>query len=554
MHARRAFVRRSAALASSLAVALQGAIGTGCRTTERRGSAPKSAKGRRRRIIWNNDGDDLWAIAHDFDKPGFPRRYDSAEQFLGMRTSAVKGTQVDSIAFCGFTDVPTWEFPLKNMEALGPKPLDHVVDFAHRNGMEFLYSIRMNDVHCSVYPGVAYWPAFKLENLHLLQANITREDFEQHFWPWVRGTRPDHPLGSLLGWWGDGYEGEVIERFRRSSLGPLAFSWPAYDYARPEVRNHFLSVVEGACRHYDVDGVEFDFGRHPLLFKYGEERRNVPVMTDFVRRARQLVQEASRKKGKPIYLAMRVPDTLALALSVGLDVETWVREGLLDILIPGFGSTPFSIPMEEWVGLARRHDIPVYGSLSWMTLFSRPEGIRAAAYRLWEKGVDGIYFFNLLRPAQFGCLSEIGDPKQLARMNKLYQIDPDRKKVGYMNSSCLPGQLPLVFSAEAGPSTARLELEIADSPEEASRVAIQTSWSAGVEAARVGVRLNGEALVNPRPLPADKDDKTPAVWTEFETKALRKGRNSFQVTVHPGGAGRAEPQVMQQLRVSIAYS
>ncbi|PYV17551.1 MAG: hypothetical protein DMG07_05510 [Acidobacteria bacterium] len=553
MQPRRTFIKRTAAIASSLSLALQAGLGTACRTSERAGGVA-SVKAKRRRIIWNNDGDDLWAIAHDYKKPNWPTRYDSVEQFLRMRTSAVKGTQVDSISFCGFTDVPTWEFPLKNMEPLGPNPLDHVVTFAHQNGMEFMYSIRMNDVHCAVYPGVAYWPAFKLDNLHLLQANITREDFEQRFWPWVRGTTPDHPLGSLLGWWGQTREGELIERFRNSSLGPLAFSWPAYDYAHPEVRDHFLKVVEGACQHYDVDGIEFDFGRHPLLFKYGEERRNVPLMTDFIRRARQLIQDASRKKGKPILLAMRVPDTLALSLSVGLDVETWIGEGLLDILVPGFGSTPFSIPMEDWVGLGHQHDIPVYGSLSWMSLFAKPEAIRAAAYRLWDEGVDGIYFFNLLRPEQFGCLYEIGDPKQLSRMSKLYQIDPDRKKVGYMNSSCLPGQVPLVFSTQSGPSTARLTLKIADHSESASRVTIQTSWNAGVDGRRTALKLNGESLANPRPLPSDKDDKTAAVWSEFETKALRKGVNTFHVTVQPPSAGAAEPCVLQQLRVSISYS
>src|SRR5438552_1435651 len=156
MQPRRTFIKRTAAVASSLSLALQASLGTACRTSERAGGVA-SVKAKRRRIIWNNDGDDLWAIAHDYKKPNWPTRYDSVEQFLRMRTSAVKGTQVDSISFCGFTDVPTWE---------------------------------------------------------------------QRFWPWVRGTTPDHPLGSLLGWWGQTREGELIERFRNSSLGPLAFSWP----------------------------------------------------------------------------------------------------------------------------------------------------------------------------------------------------------------------------------------------------------------------------------------------------------------------------------------
>ena len=107
MQARRTFIKKSAALATSVTFPFQEGFRSASQSSGRTTPIATPVKGRRRRIIWNNDGDDLWAIAHDFKKPNWPTRYDSVEQFLGMRTSPLKGTQVDSISYCGFTDVPS---------------------------------------------------------------------------------------------------------------------------------------------------------------------------------------------------------------------------------------------------------------------------------------------------------------------------------------------------------------------------------------------------------------------------------------------------------------
>ena len=462
----------------------------------------------------------------------------------------LEGTHVDSIFYNGHTNEPNWEFPSENLEALGPDPLRHAVQWAHQNGLEFTYSIRMNDLHCAVLPGIQRWSRFKRENLHLLQGNVTPEEFEKRVLPWARGEKKEHPLAE-------------IKRQGGRTLREL-YSWAAYDYAHSEVRAYFLRVIQGACERYDLDGIELDWGRHPYYFRFGQERQNVPIITDFVRQVRQYLQAYGQKRGRPILLAVRVPDSPALSLSIGLDAETWVGEGWVDVLIAGFGFAPFTFPLAEWVQLAHQREIPVYGCLENLGSFGKKlEVIRATAYRYWEHGVDGIYIYNHI----YKGLDEIGDPKELERLNKLYRIDPSRTgsmqlaasrsepggKNASMNSSCWPGQLPLAFTTQSGPMKARVSLEIVDQPETASRVTVQTQWKPTVDANRVTWRVNGESFSNPTPFSPQGEDREG--WSQFETGALQKGVNQFEVTLAPPPDGNpAEHLVLQELRVPITYA
>ena len=377
----------------------------------------------------------------------------------------IDGTQVDSIFYCGFCAEPNWEFPSKNLAALGPDPLQHAVDYAHKNGMEFVYSLRMNDIHHAVHTGVTRWSPFRRKNLHLLQGDVDRAWFERRVWPWAQGLTGLHP----------DYEHPLAEGFRnggrllvpRAGAKPSDFrAWAAYDYARAEVQAYMLQVVEGACERYDLDGIEFDWGRSPMFFKPGEERRNVPLMTDFVRQVRQRLDVRGEQRGRPMLLAMRVPDSPAQSLAVGLDAETWIREGWMDVVIAGFGGAPFSFPLADWVRMGHESGVPVYGCIGNDGRFgSKPEAIRATAQRYWSEGVDGIYLFNHfydrmdsiddsdyellpgwpgpLRPQD--TLYDIGDPKRLASLNKLYRVD-------IHGSSA---QLPLAFIADSDTETAR---------------------------------------------------------------------------------------------------
>jgi hypothetical protein len=199
--------------------------------------------------------------------------------------------------------------------------------------------------------------------------------------------------------------------------------------------------------------------------------------------------------------------------------------------------------------MGREHGIPVYGGLSWKHVFDHVEAVRGAAYRLWDEGVDGLHTFNFLDPARYDSLHEIGEPEVLAGLDKMYQIDLDRKRVGYMNESLWPGQLPLTFATQAGAARFDLKLKIADRPERATSVRVETRWANPAADDRVTWRVNGEGQPHPQAAGGDQPG-----WSGWETRDLRYGENSFLVTVQPPESGDpSELLTLEELRVWIRY-
>jgi hypothetical protein len=135
------------------------------------------------------------------------------------------------------------------------------------------------------------------------------------------------------------------------------------------------------------------------------------------------------KHGKPLLIAVRVPDSVEYCRGIGLDIERWLREGLVDVLIT---TCYFRLnPWEYSVELGHRYGVPVYASLSESRVnekvhgevgeFTRDwntESYRARAMEAWHAGVDDICMFNIFNPNR-PQWRELGDPKTLEGLDKL---------------------------------------------------------------------------------------------------------------------------------------
>lgn len=200
----------------------------------------------------------------------------------------------------------------------------------------------------------------------------------------------------------------------------------AYPEFREFVKNVLLeaAIVTNGQGEQVVSGVELDFGRYPDLF--GSETTAVPkveMMTAFLRELR------SALAGKQI--AVRVP-----YYPVGvIDLETWVIEGLIDVLIPSsVGHEEFSSNLAYFANLVDDTDVKLYGgitgTLSGHELTKVEEDLKkrgisitagfnyvskqqylSRAHQFYEAGYDGVYIFNNWR-GDFGrqyILGELGD-------------------------------------------------------------------------------------------------------------------------------------------------
>jgi hypothetical protein len=130
------------------------------------------------------------------------------------------------------------------------------------------------------------------------------------------------------------------------------------------------------------------------------------MMTDLIRRVRAMTEDVGMKRGRPVLIAVRVPDSLGYAKGIGLDWEAWLKQDLIDIVsLTGYFHLE---PWENMVAIGKQYNVPVYACLSGSRVVSasNPEGTapdrhtawQAEARAVWEAGVSGIYTFNLFDP------------------------------------------------------------------------------------------------------------------------------------------------------------
>ena len=128
-----------------------------------------------------------------------------------------------------------------------------------------------------------------------------------------------------------------------------------------------MSFFKEVCENYDVDGVELDFLRHFELFKtVGQggiaSQKQLDMLTDMVRKIRIVTEDAGMKRGNPILVLTRVPTSPEYAKKAGVDIERWIDEGLVDIVV---GSCYFRLDFwENFAKLGRDKNVKMYAGLS----------------------------------------------------------------------------------------------------------------------------------------------------------------------------------------------
>ena len=178
----------------------------------------------------------------------------------------------------------------------------------------------------------------------------------------------------------------------------------AFDYTYPEVRQHRLDYIATTATNHDVDGYEPDFNRMGIQFPMGQGRQKAHLMTDLMRQIRERLNAIGEERGRPYTLAVHVMDSLETNLEIGLDVEAWAREGLVNVLPVGLGYMPDQLAIGQWVRLAGETGVQVYPSINPNTKGGprRLFGVSLCSARkcgrtpttIWDQGADRIYLFN----------------------------------------------------------------------------------------------------------------------------------------------------------------
>lgn len=220
---------------------------------------------------------------------------------------------------------------------------------------------------------------------------------EQHLSPWVSLRMNDHHFTRDPNW--------VSPLFAQHPDLRTQGGRGLFNYARTEVRQHYLRLLDEVLQRYDVDGLELDWMRTPYNFDAQELDRGREILTDFMRDVRRRTQTAAERRGHPVRLAARVPSTPEFARGMGFDAVLWAKTGLLDVLIPSdwTGGYP-DIPVERWreqlgedgkaclvfPGTDRAYGCVHKGA----TMGLNVAAMRGFTASMVDRGADGIYLFN----------------------------------------------------------------------------------------------------------------------------------------------------------------
>lgn len=266
--------------------------------------------------------------------------------------------------------------------AEGNDPAIVVVEEGHRRGYEVWYSFRINDIHDAFTP--EEYPTFKEDNPS-----------------WMIGSGQPYGFATAL----------------------------RFDVC--DVRDIKYDTILEMFTKYDFDGIELDLLRGPPFFMPNTEPANAHILTTFFDRVRTGLNQVADQRGRPCLVAIRVDENMDGCYLDGFDVNSWVQNDSLDILIMASGAIDINVP--DFTAITAGTDVLVYPCLYHhpsgygLSEADQPELGPAMATNYWYQGGDGIYSFNFWLHG--ASQSEIylhyimGDPADLIGLDKMYVAD-----------------------------------------------------------------------------------------------------------------------------------
>jgi hypothetical protein len=179
-------------------------------------------------------------------------------------------------------------------------------------------------------------------------------------------------------------------------------------YFYPKTRAYITNVLKEAVSFKNVDGITLDYCRYPVVMnKEATQKQKVAIMTEFMRNLRKQIP-----KDKTI--TARIP--YDNSLTYGFDVKTWIKEGLIDVLIPSNITVDDFFNVKPYVDMVKGSNVKLYigicANVSGGDLTKEEEKYIQAGYEVPKKtflalnqyllrarevykaGAEGVFLFN----------------------------------------------------------------------------------------------------------------------------------------------------------------
>jgi hypothetical protein len=199
---------------------------------------------------------------------------------------------------------------------------------------------------------------------------------------------------------------------------------PKWNFAVEGVRKLVQSVLCEIAELYNIDGLQLDFARTPVVLPIGKQWLLRDRLTDFMHGLREALLEIEERRGRPLLLAVRIPESILGCHFDGYEIERWIDEQLVDLIVPGAGAA--NIDIAGYRRLIGDKTIKIY--TSWDAIhptegYREPtiEYWRGLFSKWWAQGADGVHIFNLTH--QSPLLLELAQPKVMKLRDKAFIIE-----------------------------------------------------------------------------------------------------------------------------------
>ena len=379
-----------------------------------------------------------------------------------------------------------------------------------------------------------------------------------------------------------------------------------WNYANPGLRQYQLDILTELVTNYDLDGLQLDFARHIPCLPVGRQWELRAGVTEFLRSVRLMLLEVAARKGHPLLLAARIPQTLEGCREDGLDVATWASEGLVDILTLGSRSMDVDVAAFREIVAGRNIKLqPCFDDHHATDGYrSQPiEFLRGVLANWWQQGADSVATFNWSNAAPELCeemiarrwgrgmfnepgpvshgqaYREVGDPAGMARRDKVFAVERRGGypwAEGYFNRND-DAPLPTVLRNDGEPTVLRMRLSdpLREDAGQIERLILRAVLFGAREGDAIAASLNGVELqvveedhgwrdgqiMSPAPQPASGGDSFPIdpnqrllrVDFAIPPEACEQGTNQVAVRLSKRVPYCAMDIVLEKLEVSVAY-
>lgn len=315
------------------------------------------------------------------------------------------------------------------------------------------------------------------------------------------------------------------------------------DYTNVVVRENKKALLREILEEYRAEGVELDFMFFPLYFRKGQTEVGAQVMSKFVGDVRVMVDEIGRAQNRRIPIMARVWHRRDDNLDIGLDVESWITDGAVDLVV---GQTPHSlldtgVTDGAWIADAANdagisaYLRPGFHLQDLRASIANIEMFRALGQTLRNQGFAGMYLGYLPWPfaeAEHRLLREAAYPEMTARLNKRYYLPPREDLQTYVRSDTR--RIPVRLEEGARERIAIFvadDVEAAVSDEETREAVLTLGFHQFCVEDEVTISFNGADLTIKR-----SDIYEPSrgqYWLRWrlDAAAIRKGENELGICI-----------------------